>query len=279
MSTEQRQAEALKALGELGTELDGIQTKFHTTGDLDVAWSRLDRWKRRAERAVHGRLGPEGSHRLAQVHGGLAGMNPDGNLLGEVDALDAYLLGLTETIRDHPEDFWAEDEPAAAAAPAAEPQKPAPSPSSRAVFIVHGHDDKLKEQTARFLERIGLEATILHEKANQGRAIIEKFEDHADVAYAVVLMTGDDEARKRGTDDPLKPRARQNVVFELGFFAGKLGRGRVSVLYEEGVEIPSDYAGVLYIKVDAAGAWRAQLVKELWAASMDFDSEAALRAL
>ena len=205
--------------------------------------------------------------------------DPDGNLESAVLAHDAYLLGLTETIRDHPEDFWAEDEPAAAAAPAAEPQKSVASPSSRAIFIVHGHNNELKQETARFLERIGLEATILHEQADQGRTIIEKFEDHAEVAYAVVLMTGDDEARKRRTDDPLRPRARQNVVLELGFFAGKLGRGRVCVLYEAGVEIPSDYAGVAYIPLDDGGAWRGQLVKELRAASMDFDSDAALRAL
>src|SRR5690606_12147790 len=87
---------------------------------------------------------------------------------------------------------------------------------SRKIFIVHGHDDGAREAVARFLERIGLEAVILHEQANQGRTIIEKVVAHSDVGFAVVLLTPDDEGCAKGGKP--EPRARQNVLLELGYF-------------------------------------------------------------
>lgn len=146
------------------------------------------------------------------------------------------------------------------------------------VFIVHGHDDARKQEVARFLERLLPEThvTILHEQPNSGRTIIEKFEDHAAQArYAVVLFTGDDEGRSAGTE-PFSLRARQNVVFELGFFFSELGRSHVAVLYEEGVEILSDINGVLYIAIDAEGAWKSKLAKELKAAAFNVDTDVLL---
>ena len=74
----------------------------------------------------------------------------------------------------------------------------------------------------------------------------------------------------------MKARARQNVVFELGYFIGRLGRNRVCALYAEGVEIPSDYSGVVYTKLDASGAWRLELAKELKAAGLPVDMNLAL---
>jgi len=89
---------------------------------------------------------------------------------------------------------------------------------SQRIFIVHGHDDYARETVARFLEKIGFEAVILHEQANMGRTIIEKVEAESDVGFAVVLLTPDDEgAVKGGTPEP---RARQNVILELGYFTG-----------------------------------------------------------
>ncbi len=103
--------------------------------------------------------------------------------------------------------------------------------SSRRVFVVHGHDDGLKETVARFLTKLDLEPVILHEQPNRGRTIIEKFEEHSDVAFAVVLFTPDDVGYPSGKVDESKPRARQNVVLELGFFMAALGREKVCVLY------------------------------------------------
>ncbi len=131
------------------------------------------------------------------------------------------------------------------------------------IFIVHGHDTEAKVSVARFIEKLGLNAKILHEMPNKGRTIIEKFEDYSNVGYAVVLLTPDDLGATKGKEDKLKPRARQNVIFELGYFIGKLGRKRVCVLHKENVEIPSDYTGILYLKMDKEDAWTHKLAREM----------------
>jgi predicted nucleotide-binding protein len=145
------------------------------------------------------------------------------------------------------------------------------------IFLVHGHDALALQETARFLEKLDQEVIILREQPNRGRTVIEKFEDYADVGFAVVLLTPDD--RGGTTAEPFdqqKHRARQNVVFELGYFIGRLGRNRVCALYRPGVEIPSDYSGVLYEELDEKGAWRLQLAKELRAAGLPVDMNNAL---
>lgn len=140
-----------------------------------------------------------------------------------------------------------------------------PDKQSDRVFVVHGHDEAIKESVARTISRLKLEPIILHEQPNRGRTIIEKFEEEAsDIGFAVVLLSPDDEGRRRG-DDAWRPRARQNVVLELGFFYGQLGRGRVFALYRnmEGFELPSDISGVIYVPFDEAGAWKMDLYREL----------------
>ena len=147
--------------------------------------------------------------------------------------------------------------------------------SSRKIFVVHGHADGLKETVARLLSRLDLEPIILHEQPNKGRTIIEKFESYADVSFAVVLLTPDDMAYRSGEDPgTARPRARQNVILELGFFLGKLGRERVAALYAGDADFdkPSDYDGVLYIPVDDGGQWQFGLVKELKAAAIEVDA-------
>ena len=131
------------------------------------------------------------------------------------------------------------------------------------VFIVHGHDGEAKEGLARFLEKLGLEPVILHEKPNSGYTIIEKFEVYSDVGFAVILLTPDDVGALATSASKLAGRARQNVILELGYFLGKLGRDRVCALYRDGVELPSDYQGVLYVEIDNAGAWKTKLAQEL----------------
>lgn len=140
------------------------------------------------------------------------------------------------------------------------------------IFIVHGRDDAKKHDVARFLRNsTGREPVILHEQTNGGRTVIEKFEQHAaGAAFAVVIATGDDQGRA-ATDHGERPRARQNVIFELGFFFGSLGRGRVVFLYEEDVERPSDIDGLVRISLDAAGAWKLPLARELDAAGIGID--------
>ncbi len=118
------------------------------------------------------------------------------------------------------------------------------------IFIVHGHNEILREQSLSLLSTLELESIILHDQPNKGQTLIEKFESNSDVGYALILLTSDDIGCKKDEDyDKLSYRARQNVILELGFFLGKLGRDKVCVIYEEGVEIPSDYDGVVYIPV------------------------------
>jgi predicted nucleotide-binding protein len=135
------------------------------------------------------------------------------------------------------------------------------------VFIVHGHDSVAKLDTARVLEGLlGFAPVILHEKANVGRVLIEKLEGEAGtVGFAVVLLTADDLGRAKAAGDD-QTRARQNVVFELGFFIGLIGRPRVVALYEPGVELPSDLSGLVYLELDPRGGWKKDLARELDAA-------------
>jgi predicted nucleotide-binding protein len=147
-----------------------------------------------------------------------------------------------------------------------------PKPSVNSVFLVHGHDEATKEKVARFLEKIGLEVIILHEKVNQGMTIIEKFEEYASQAgFAIVLFTPDDVGHPLGADEQKQPRARQNVVLEMGYFIGRLKRERVCVLYKGGVELPSDIMGVVYHAIDEAGGWRLSVASELRQAGYQID--------
>ncbi len=136
-----------------------------------------------------------------------------------------------------------------------------------AIFLVHGRAEGPKHEVARFVRGLtGTEPIILAEQANLGQTVIEKFEKYASlVSFAIVLVTGDDEGRLKDTRE-MKPRARQNVILELGWFAGKLGRNRVAMLYEPGVELPSDMVGVLYAELDSGEGWKLRLARELKAA-------------
>lgn len=134
---------------------------------------------------------------------------------------------------------------------------------SKKVFIVHGHDEGTREAVARVLHQLNLTPVILAEQPNQGQTIIEKFEQSSrDVGYAVVLLTPDDIGTSKNNPDDLKPRARQNVIFELGYFAAKLGRKNVCALHKGGIEIPSDYHGVVYVSMDS-GDWKWRLALEI----------------
>ena len=135
------------------------------------------------------------------------------------------------------------------------------------VFIVHGHDGELKQAVARIIENQNIEAIILSEQANRGRTIIEKFEDYSDVDGAICLFTSDDigKAKKNSID---KPRARQNVVLETGYFMGKLGRNHIVILADSGIEMPSDLSGVVY--TDTSN-WQTDLLKELKAIGYKVD--------
>lgn len=138
------------------------------------------------------------------------------------------------------------------------------------IFIVHGQDELAKEELARFIEKLGFEPIILHEQASLGMTIIEKIEYYSNVNFGIVLYTPCDLGAKKG-DDNLKPRARQNVVFEHGYLIGKLKRENVCALVKDNVETPNDISGIVYIPMDSNKAWKILVGKELQKAGYKVD--------
>lgn len=187
------------------------------------------------------------------------------NGLGKVAA---RLKSMIEEIQE----YW-EDEDQDSTSPIAQDGR---STNTRGIFVIHGRDNETKETVARFLEHLDLEVILLHEQSNQGQTFIEKVEQHAQVGFAVALLTPDDVGALQEDVENLKPRARQNVIFEFGYFIGRIGRKRVCALAKGDVEIPSDYAGVIYISLDDAGRWKTELVKELKDAGIEVDANRAL---
>lgn len=145
------------------------------------------------------------------------------------------------------------------------------SKKSNKVFIVHGRNNEIKETVARFLEKLGLKPIILHEQPNGGKTIIEKFEEYSDVGFAIILMTPDDNGHLAEEPMSTKERARQNVIFEHGYFIGKLGRERVIALVKGDIELPSDINGILYLGIDPSGSWKLYLAKEMKTAGYNID--------
>jgi predicted nucleotide-binding protein len=165
--------------------------------------------------------------------------------------------------------------------------------NSNKIFVVHGHNDLVKDAVAAFLRTLDLDPIILHQQPSMGKTIIEKIEHYSEVGFAVILLTQDDLGCTLGPPEIFvteekssflskkeksmhagkgwgqqRTRARQNVIFEFGLFVGKLGRHKVAALCEEGLERPSDIDGVVYISLDRGGQWKESLIKEIKAADI-----------
>jgi predicted nucleotide-binding protein len=140
--------------------------------------------------------------------------------------------------------------------------------SNDTVFIIHGHDDEMKKDVQLFISRAKLNGIVLHEKPDKNRTIIEKLIEEGNSAAYVIALLSPDDTQEDGTI-----RARQNVVLEIGYFIGRLGREKVRLLRKGDVVIPSDLQGILYEIYDEKGAWRINLLKELQAAGLPIDSK------
>ena len=142
--------------------------------------------------------------------------------------------------------------------------------NNKKIFIVHGHDETLKYNMANWLRSLDLEPIILHLTANMGiKTIIDKIKENSDVRCAIVLMTADDLGKAKN-EESLNPRARQNVVFEAGYFLGKLGEEHVILLYDHGLEAPGDLSGCVYIEADPYGGWKEQVRTEFKAMGIEY---------
>ncbi len=258
-----------------GKSIERLQRALDTISELKQlrrGAPQFEKWRRNAEVAISNTFGGNTSHvkdfrQIRYLPGGVFVGNP------EAHYQRVYLRGLDsaasvlDSMIDEIEEYWDGDEPAATATTTARAQQ-----TTNQVFVVHGTDEGAKDAVARLLTKLDIEPVVLHEQPNQGRTIIEKFEEYAQVGFAVVLLTPDDEGGSRGQSTDPQPRARQNVILELGFFLGKLGRRGTCALLKEDVEIPSDYDGVLYIPMDDQGAWQMALVRELKEAGLDVDA-------
>lgn len=139
------------------------------------------------------------------------------------------------------------------------------------VFIIHGHDNELKIELQLLLKRAGVENIVLHEQPDKGRSILDKLiEETKDSGYAIALLTPDD------IMDAGQSRARQNVILEVGYFLGLLGKERIRMIIKGNVEVPSDLSGILYEKHDLSGGWKVKLIKELQAVGIHVDLQAVL---
>ena len=141
------------------------------------------------------------------------------------------------------------------------------------VYISHGHDEEAITTVAKFVETLGLKPTLLDEQSSNDLTVIERLEKYAeDTRFAIALLTPDDVgALKSEADRQLNPRARQNVLFELGYFIGKLNPNRVCLLYKEGVELPSGIRDVVYVPMDSADAWKLKLRQGMRNAGLPVD--------
>jgi predicted nucleotide-binding protein len=244
----------LEAIDELLQHIADLYSRASVGGRINAQTARdgLERWVDRAYKILKPFVGDDEAAKIYSQR------NDYGTIENQFETYVTHLYDLKEELQEYPEHMLAQ--PTTEEVVAREPD--------RRVFIVHGHDN-LKDAVARVLGAVGLEPIILQEKPGGGRTLIEKVEKYSEVGYAVVLLAPDDVGGKKGEE--MHDRARQNVIFELGYFVGKLGRGRVALLYSDGIEIPSDLAGIEYIPYDSKDAWKYRLGKELKEASYPID--------
>ena len=254
----------LDVLAKLRADLFEIWSRASADRDSTAAFERLERWHERAVRQLQKSVSATESIRFRDASSPSVQIgNPLGNVQRYVRQYDASLAALAEEIERDPE-FLGVVGPVVTPATAKTPT----IIDSRKVFVVHGHDEtNTMKLTTMLRERFKIDPVVMNAAAGQGRTLIEKFEDLAEhCAFAFVLVTPDDSVRTTGGE---YAQARPNVVFELGWFFGRLGRNRVVLLFKEGTQIHSDLDGVSRIQfIRSVEEKIAEIERELTAASI-----------
>jgi len=242
-----------------------------------LRWSdpAFKKWHRDACVAVTNTFGDSSNHicDFDAIQYSLRGLS---SLTTDRDFQEAYEDGLRtaeavlNSMIDEIEEYW---EDASTGTTPATTGEQSQEVVTNEIFLIHGRDIGARETVARFLDTLGIKATILQEQPDESQTIIEKFERYTEVDFALALFTPDDVGGLE--DNALKPRSRQNVIFEFGYFIGKYGRNRVRALVKGNIEIPSDYSGVLYIQFDESGRWKMDLIRELKSAGFEIDANRA----
>lgn len=240
--------EAEKATALIGTQLDELHTiveRARDDKDFEAGRERLRRWKSRTVKLLSEQIHPKEGEKLKKKYKlGVVVGQPLRNLAEEADMFRGFLLSLMEELEEHPEDILRAPVETKGSSPALEVAQPT---VSKTVFIVHGHDEPNTLRLEKLLrERWHLEPVRLSSEPGKGRTLIEKFEQEAHSAsYAIVLFTPDDLIEVSGTK---YTQARPNVIFELGWFYGRLSRRRVCILFKKGTNIHSDLDGITRIE-------------------------------
>jgi len=228
-----KKTKALERLNRALSKIPGLK-------DLAADSPEFEKWHRNTEVAIGNTFGDKSRHvrDFTAVGYYLAAFSSG---TPKSAYREAYVRGLEsaasvlQSMIEEIEEYWDDDQPVESSGTGSTRTEVV---ASTKVFIIHGRDDGCKETVARFVEKLGLDPVILHEQANKGMTLIEKFEHHAEVGFAIALLTPDDVGGLADDSENLKPRARQNVVLELGYFMGILGRQRVCALTRGDVEIP-----------------------------------------
>ena len=152
-----------------------------------------------------------------------------------------------------------------------------PSVDSKKIFIVHGFEKTMLQPMTYTLATLGLELILSHERTSQ-ETIAQKLSANPDVGFAIVLLTEDDIGYRKDQPDMAKLRAKQNVVYELGYLIGKLGRDRVFVLHhdEKNFELPTHCSELIYTPYDRLAHWQFDLVKRLKSCDYKVDANKLL---
>lgn len=265
----ENRASMKKELGHFLAELEQISRKGRTDFNFALARERISRWKTRLSQYICHNVSSQESVRLNRKKAVMIARDPYTSFIETIQRYEAYIKALVEDT-EKPADGSGQTPVKIKKKRKGTSKRTGPI-TDKSIFVVHGRDKGPKYEVTRFLEQLGLKPIILHEQASRGLTIIEKFETHSDVLYAVILLTADDVGKLDSEHVELRHRARQNVVFELGFFIGKLGRDRVCALLEDDVERPSDIEGIVYIPLDVSEGWKLPLAKELKAAGVKLD--------
>jgi predicted nucleotide-binding protein len=237
---------ALRFAGKQLLALDDIVREAKSGGDTTLSFEQLKRWKGMTVELLAEHVNESEAHAFEKKRLGSFIMGrPLHNFLTEAKMYRAFLLALVEDLNKNPERVLkAKTRTAEVAAISV----PAPT-ASRTVFLIHGHDElNLLRLRELLRDRWNLDSVVLKERPGKGRTLIEKFEEEAPAAsFAMALLSPDDVVQGASTTD-LYPQARPNVVFELGWFYGRLGRERVCILIRTGTKIHSDLDGISRIE-------------------------------
>jgi len=134
--------------------------------------------------------------------------------------------------------------------------------NTKNILIVHGHNDSVKDKVASFISKLGIEPIILNEQINRGQTLLEKFEEYSDISVAIIIFTNEDMGNNNDESEYEK-KARQNMIFEVGYFLGELGDRNMIVIAEQGVILPSVLEGYDYFKMDSEEKWKKDIAEKL----------------